>query len=131
MNNLKHIGANIYFEHKVSFLRYELIDLGTFNYNIKALGRNITENFEVLASYEGNRIYINGKLISHDSEILNNIKKVTSFALFEEKTNPTTKKKIDKLYDISDKILNLRKLLWEEGKDDYNKKAKYGKFINT
>ena len=111
MNNLKHIGANIYFEHKVASLKNELINLGTFNPNIKALGRNLTENFAVFASYEGNRIYIDGKQIKPDSKILNNIKKVTSFVLDKENTNPTTKKKIDKLYDISDKILNLRKLL--------------------
>ena len=111
MNNLKHIGASIYFEHKVDSLRNELIDLGTFNYNIKALGRNLTENFAVFASYQQSRMYINGKRIDPDSEILNNIKKVTSFVQYEEKTNPTNKKKIDKLYDISDKILNLRKLL--------------------
>ena len=131
MNNLKHIGVSIYFKHKVDSLRNELINLGTFNYNIKALGRNLTENFAVFASYEGNSIYIDGKQIKPDSKILNNIKKVTSFVLDKENTNPTTKKKIDKLYDISDKILNLRKLLWEEGKDDYKKRAKYGKFINT
>ena len=111
MNNLKHIGASIYFEHKVASLRNELINLGTFNPNIKALGRNLTENFAVLASYEGNRIYIDGKQIKPDSKILNNIKKVTSFVLDKENTNPITKKKIDKLYDISDKILELRKLL--------------------
>ena len=111
MNNQKHINASIYFEHKVDSLRNELINLGTFNYNIKALGRNLTENFAVFASYEGNRIYIDGKQIKPDSKILNNIKKVTSFVQYEEKTNPTNKKKIDKLYDISDKILNLRKLL--------------------
>ena len=111
MNNLKHIGANIYFEHKVDSLRNELINLGTFNYNIKAIGRNLTENFAVLASYQGNRIYIDGKRIKPDSKILNNIKKVTSFVLYEEKTNLTTKKKIDKLYDITNKIFDLRKLL--------------------
>ena len=111
MNNQKHINASIYFEHKVDSLRNELINLGTFNYNIKALGRNLTENFAVFASYEENRIYIDGKRIKPDSKILNNIKKVTSFVQYEEKTNPTNKKKIDRLYDISDKILNLRKLL--------------------
>ena len=111
MNNQKHIHVNIYFEHKVDSLRNELINLGTFNYNIKALGRNLTENFAVFASYEGNRIYIDGKQIKPDSKILNNIKKVTSFVLDKENTNPTTKKKIDKLYDITNKIDNLRKLL--------------------
>ena len=111
MNNQKHINANIYFEHKVASLRNELINLGTFNPNIKALGRNLTENFEVFASYEGNRIYIDGKQIKPDSKILNNIKKVTSFVLDKENTNPTTKKKIDKLYDITNKIFDLRKLL--------------------
>ena len=114
MNNLKHIGASIYFEHKVVSLRNELINLRTLNPDIKAIGRNLTENFAVLASYQGNRIYIDGKRIKPDSKILNNIKKVTSFALYEENTNPTTKKKINKLYDILDKILELRKLLWEE-----------------
>ena len=111
MNNLKNIGPSIYFKNKVDSLRNELINLGTFNYNIKALGRNLTENFAVFASYEGNRIYINGKRINTDSEILNNIKKVTSFVLNKENTNPTTKKKIDKLYDITNKIFDLRKLL--------------------
>ena len=111
MNNQKHIHVNIYFEHKVDSLRNELINLGTFNPDIKTIGRNLTENFAVFASYEGNRIYIDGKQIKPDSKILNNIKKVTSFVLDKENTNPTTKKKIDKLYDISDKILNLRKLL--------------------
>ena len=111
MNNQKHINASIYFEHKVDSLRNELINLGTFNYNIKALGRNLTENFAVFAYYEGNRIYIDGKQIKPDSKILNNIKKVTSFVLYEEKTNPTTKKKIDRLYDITNKIFDLRKLL--------------------
>ena len=111
MNNQKHIHVNIYFEHKVDSLRNELINLGTFNYNIKALGRNLTENFAVFASYEGNRIYIDVKPIRPDSKILNNIKKVTSFVLDKENTNPTTKKKIDKLYDITNKIFDLRKLL--------------------
>ena len=86
MNNLKHIHVNIYFEHKVASLRNELINLGTFNYNIKALGRNLTENFAVFASYEGNNIYIDGKQIDPDSKILNNIKKVTSFVLDKENT---------------------------------------------
>ena len=111
MNNQKHINASIYFEHKVVSLRNELINLGTFNPDIKALGRNLTENFAVFSSYKGNKVYINGNVIKPDSEILNNIKKVTSFVLDKENTNPTTKKKINKLYDISDKILNLRKLL--------------------
>ena len=111
MSKQSDIDVNIYFEHKVASLRNELINLGTFNYNIKALGRNLTENFAVFASYEGNRIYINGKRINTDSEILNNIKKVTSFVLDKENTNPTTKKKIDKLYDITNKIFDLRKLL--------------------
>ena len=113
MNNQKHIHVNIYFEHKVASLRNELINLGTFNYNIKASGRNLTENFAVFASYEGNRIYIDGKQIKPDSKILNNIKKVTSFVLDKENTNPTTKKKIDKIYNITNKIfeLRLRKLL--------------------
>ena len=56
-------------------------------------------------------MYINTSQIRPDSEILNNIKKVTSFVFKDENTNPTTKKKIDKLYDISEKILELRKLL--------------------
>ena len=111
MSKQSDIDVNIYFEHKVDSLRNELINLGTFNYNIKALGRNLTENFEVFASYERSIMYINGKCINPDSEILNNIKKVTSFVLDKENTNPTTKKKIDRLYDISDKILNLKKLL--------------------
>ena len=111
MNNQKHINASIYFEHKVASLRNELINLGTFNYNIKATGRNLTENFAVFASYEGNRLYIDGKQIKPDSKILNNIKKVTSFVPYEEKKNLTNKKKIDKLYDITNKIFDLRKLL--------------------
>ena len=56
-------------------------------------------------------MFINGKQIKPDSKILNNIKKVTSFVLDKENTNLTTKKKIDKLYDITKKIFNLRKLL--------------------
>ena len=111
MSKQSDIGASIYFEDKVASLRNELINLGTFNYNIKSLGRNLTENFEVFASYEGNKMYIDGKQIKPDSKILNNIKKVTSFVLDKENTNPTTKKKIDKLYDITNKIFDLRKLL--------------------
>ena len=111
MSKQSDIDVNIYFEHKVDSLRNELINLGTFNPDIKALGRNLTENFAVFASYEGNRIYIDGKRIDHDSEILNNIKKVTSFVPDKENTNLTTKKKIDKLVDITNKIFYLRKLL--------------------
>ena len=111
MNNQKHINASIYFEHKVVSLRNELINLGTFNPDIKALGRNLTENFAVFSSYKGNRVYIDVKPIKPGSNILINIKKVTSFVLHEENTNQTTKKKINKLYDILDKILELRKLL--------------------
>ena len=111
MSKQSDIDVNLYFEYKVDSLRNELINLGTFNPYIKETGRNLTENFAVFASYEQSIIYINGKCIDPDSEILNNIKKVTSFVLDKENTNPTTKKKIDKLYDISDKILNLRKLL--------------------
>ena len=111
MNNQKHINVNLYFKQKVHSLRNELINLGTFNPKIKEIGINLTENFAVFASYEGNRIYIDGKQIKPDSKILNNIKKVTSFVLDEKNTNPATKKKIDKLYYISDKIRNLRKLL--------------------
>ena len=122
MSKQSDLDVNLYFKRKVHSLRNELINLRTFNYNIKSLGRNLTENFAVLAYYEGNRIYIDGKQIKPDSGILNNIKKVTSFELDERNTNPATKKKIDKLYNISDKILNLRKLLWEEGKDDYKER---------
>ena len=111
MNDQSDLDVSIYFEHKVASLRNELIDLGIFNPDIKALGRNLTENFAVFASYQQNRIYIDGKRINNDSEILNNMKKVTSFAIDEKNTNPTTRKKIDRLYDISDKILELRKLL--------------------
>ena len=111
MNNLRHHDVNLYFKGKVILLRNELINLGTFNEDIKATGINLTENFEVFASYQQSRIYINGKRINPDSEILNNIKKITSFELYEENTNPTTKKKINKLYDISEKIRNLRKLI--------------------
>ena len=111
MSKQSDLDVNLYFKKKVHSLRNELINLRTFNYNIKALGRNLTENFAVFASYEGNRIYIDGKQIKPDSKILNNIKKVTSFVLYEEKTNPTTRKKINKLYDITNKIDNLRKLI--------------------
>ena len=111
MSKQSDIVVNIYFKKKVHSLRNELINLRTFNPDIKALGRNLTENFAVFASYEGNRIYIDGKQIKPDSKILNNIKKVTSFVLDKENTNPTTKKKIDKLYDITNRIFDLRKLL--------------------
>ena len=111
MSKQNHIDVNIYFEHKVALLKNELIILGTFNPEIKAIGRNLTENFAVFASYQQSRIYIDGKQIKPDSKILNNIKKVTSFVLDKENTNPTTKKKIDKLYDITNKIFDLRKLL--------------------
>ena len=111
MNNQNHIDVNIYFEHKVDSLRNELINLGTFNPDIKEIGKNLTENFAVFTYYKGNRMYINTNQITPDSKILNNIKKVTSFELDEKNTNPTTKKKIDSLYDISDKIRNLRKLI--------------------
>ena len=111
MNNQNHIDVNIYFEHKVALLKNELIILGTFNPDIKEIGKNLTENFAVFTYYKGNRMYINTNQITPDSKILNNIKKVTSFELDEKNTNPTTKKKIDSLYDISDKIRNLRKLI--------------------
>ena len=42
MSKQSDIDVNLYFEYKASYLRNELIDLGTFNYNIKALGRNLT-----------------------------------------------------------------------------------------
>ena len=116
MSKQSDLDVSIYFEHKVVSLRNELINLGTFNPDIKETGKNITENFEIFTYYKGNRMYINAKCIKPGSKILNNIKKVTSFELDERNTNPITKKKIDKLYDISDKILNLRKLLWEEVK---------------
>ena len=111
MSKQSDIDVNLYFEYKVAYLRNELIDLGTFNPDIKEIGKNLTENFAIFTYYKGNRIYIDGKQIKPDSKILNNIKKVTSFVLDKENTNPTTKKKVYKLYDISDKILNLRKLL--------------------
>ena len=111
MNNQKHIHVNIYFEHKVDSLRNEFINLRTFNQDIKATGINLTENFAVFASYNGGKMYINTSQIRPEPKILNNIKKVTSFVFKDENTNPTTKKKIDKLYDISDKIRNLRKLI--------------------
>ena len=114
MSKQSDIDVNLYFKKKVHSLRNEFINLGTFNPGIKEIGKNLTENFEVFAYYKGNGIYIDGKQIKPDSKILNNIKKVTSFVFKDENTNPTTKKKIDKLYDISDKIRNLRKLLWEE-----------------
>ena len=111
MSKQSDIDVNIYFEHKVASLRNELIILGTFNPDIKEIGKNLTENFAVFTYYKGNRMYINTNQITPDSKILNNIKKVTSFELDEKNTNPTTKKKIDSLYDISDKIRNLRKLI--------------------
>ena len=111
MNKQSDLDVNLYFEHKVVFLKYELIILGTFNPDIKALGRNLTENFAVFSSYKEDRMYVDVKQIKPDSKILNNMKKVTSFIPDQEKTNPATKKKIDKLYDILDKILELRKLL--------------------
>ena len=111
MSKQSDLDVNLYFEHKVVSLKNELIDLGTFNPDIKALGRNLTENFEVFTYYKGNRMYINANSINPASKILNNIKKVTSFELDERNTNPATKKKIDKLYNISNKIRNLIKLL--------------------
>ena len=111
MSKQSDLDANIYFKRKVHSLRNELINLGTFNPNIKTIGRNLTENFEVFSSYSGGKMYINTIQIRPEPKILNNIKKVTSFAIGEEKTNPTTKKKIDKLHDITNKIDNLRKLL--------------------
>ena len=111
MSKQSDLDVNLYFKKKVHSLRNEFIDLGTFNPDIKEIGRNLTENFEVFESYKVNRMYINANSIRPNSEILNNIKKVTSFVLDKENTNPATKKKIDKLYNISDKIRNLRKLL--------------------
>ena len=111
MNILRHDYVNLYFKGKVILLRNELINLGTFNEDIKATGINLTEDFAVFASYNGGKMYINTSKLNPDSKILNNIKKVTSFELDERNTSPATKKKIDKLYDISDKILNLRKLI--------------------
>ena len=111
MSKQSDIDVNLYFKKKVHSLRNELINLGTFNPGIKEIGKNLTENFEVFTYYKGNRMYINANSINPDSKILNNIKKVTSFVLYEEKTNPTTRKKINKLYDITNKIFDLRKLL--------------------
>ena len=111
MSKQNDLDANIYFKRKVHSLRNELINLGAFNPNIKEIGKNLTENFAVFTYYKGNRIYMNANNIKPGSKILNNIKKVTSFELDERNTNPVTKKKINKLYDISDKIRNLIKLL--------------------
>ena len=111
MSKQSDLDVNLYFEYKVAYLRNELINLGTFNPGIKEIGKNLTENFEVFTYYKGNRMYINANSINPDSKILNNIKKVTSFELDGRSTNPATKKKIDKLYNISDKIRNLRKLI--------------------
>ena len=111
MSKQSDLDVNLYFKKKVHSLRNELINLGTFNPNIKEIGKNLTENFAVFTYYKGNRMYINTNPITPDSKILNNIKKVTSFEFKDENTNPTTKKKIDKLYDISEKIRNLRKLI--------------------
>ena len=38
MNNQNHIDANLYFKGKVILLKNELINLGTFNEDIKATG---------------------------------------------------------------------------------------------
>ena len=114
MSKQSDLDVNLYFKKKVHSLRNELINLGTFNPGIKEIGKNLTENFELLTYYKGDRMYINTNKLNPDSKILNNIKKVTSFEFKDENTNPTTKKKIYKLYDISDKIFDLRKLLWEE-----------------
>ena len=111
MSKQSDLDVNLYFKKKVHSLRNELINLRTFNPGIKEIGKNLTENFELFTYYKGDRMYINTNQINPDSKILNNIKKVTSFELDERNTNPATKKKIDKLYNISDKILNLRKLL--------------------
>ena len=111
MNKQSDLDVNLYFKDQVILLRNELINLGTFNPDIKETGKNLTENFGVFTYYKGNRMYINANSINPDSKILNNIKKVTSFELDERNTNPATKKKIDKLYDISDRIRNLIKLL--------------------
>ena len=111
MSKQSDLDVNLYFKQKVHSLRNELINLRTFNPGIKERGKNLTENFEVFTYYKGNRMYINANSINPDSKILNNIKKVTSFVLDKENTNPTTKKKIDKLYDITNKIFDLRKLL--------------------
>ena len=111
MSKQSDIDVNLYFKRKVHSLRNELINLGTFNPDIKATGINLTENFAVFASYNGGKMYINTSQIRPEPKILNNIKKVTSFVFKDENTNPTTKKKIDKLYNISEKIRNLRKLI--------------------
>ena len=114
MSKQSDLDVNLYFKKKVHSLRNEFINLRTFNPGIKEIGKNLTENFELFTYYKGDRMYINTNKLNPDSKILNNIKKVTSFEFKDENTNPTTKKKINKLYDISDKIRNLRKLLWEE-----------------
>ena len=111
MSKQSDLDVNLYFKKKVHSLRNELINLGTFNPDIKATGKNLTENFAVFTYYKGDRMYINTNKLNPDSKILNNIKKVTSFEFKDENTNPTTKKKINKLYDISEKIRNLRKLI--------------------
>ena len=111
MNKQSDLDVNLYFKRKVHSLRNELINLGTFNPDIKATGINLTENFAVFASYNGGKMYINTSQIRPEPKILNNIKKVTSFVFKDQNTNPTTKKKIDKLYNISEKIRNLRKLI--------------------
>ena len=111
MSKQSDLDVNLYFKKKVHSLRNELINLGTFNPGIKEIGKNLTENFELFTYYKGDRMYINTNKLNPDSKILNNIKKVTSFASDEEYRNPTTKKKINRLYDISEKIRNLRKLI--------------------
>ena len=92
MSKQSDLDVNLYFKGKVILLRNELINLGAFNEDIKETGKNITENFEIFTYYKGNRMYINAKYIKPGSEILNNIKKVTSFELDERNTNPVTKK---------------------------------------
>ena len=111
MSKQSDLDVNLYFKKKVHSLRNELINLGTFNPGIKEIGKNLTENFELFTYYKGDRMYINANKLNPDSKILNNIKKVTSFEFKDENTNPTTKKKINKLYDITNKIFDLRKLL--------------------
>ena len=72
MNKQSNHDVNLYFKGKVILLRNELINLGTFNPDIKEIGRNLTENFEVFESYKVNRMYINANSIRPNSEILNN-----------------------------------------------------------
>ena len=71
MSKQSDIGPSIYFKNKVDSLRNELINLGTFNYNIETRGINLAENFAVLESYKGNIIMnTNRNIIINTNQIM-------------------------------------------------------------